>query len=165
MIVLRVARKTFRVLGLIPANSFYDRLLNTTLRIYHSVVLLAVMIPSILFLVENIGDMSKATLSCYCATATALGLSHYWYFIYRCYDMAAIFDQLQYLVDKSILSNYSVFFLDLFLLIAHRRSVDETLCQIRENGSGARVVWIQLPSLYYICRFPVFVDAHIPGCH
>lgn len=101
MIALRASRDVSLLLGLKPANTIFGRILNTIVHTWHSFFLLAVMSRSIIFLMDNIEDMSKATFSFYCVAATALSISHLFYFIYRSHDMFAIFEKLQYLVEKS----------------------------------------------------------------
>lgn len=101
MIVLKASRQTFSFLGLMPANEFLGKLTNLFLNTMHSFFLLSVNIPSMVFLIRNLADMSKATYSSYCVAATALVLSHYWYFIYQRNAMYATFERLQNLVDKS----------------------------------------------------------------
>lgn len=103
MIVVKSTRNVCGFLGLTIRESdpVFRSVQNAILNCIYSFFLLAVNIPSLVFLIQNLEDMSKATHSCYCFAATGLVLSHYWYFIYRIKDMNAIYDRLQYLVEKS----------------------------------------------------------------
>lgn len=102
MIVLKASRQTFFALGLLPASGFLGKSTNLFLNAMLSFFLLSVNIPSMVFLIQNLADMSKATYSSYCVAATALVLSHYWYFMYQRNSIYATFERLQNLVDKSM---------------------------------------------------------------
>lgn len=100
MITLKAVRSIFRLMGFQREETLADYLLTRFLKFWHLFFLQCVMIPSAIFCISHLNDMSKATLSFYCVAATALATSHQLYFMYRSKDIFETLDKLQILVDK-----------------------------------------------------------------
>lgn len=108
MIVLSVSRKMSRVLGIIANQKGEFPLTNILNYMIFSFFLLAINIPSFIFLINNFHNLATVTHAMYCIAATGMVLSHYWYFIICRQKLTETFENLQYLVDKSnvLLSNF-----------------------------------------------------------
>lgn len=108
MAVLNVSRKMCRALGIISNRNGEFSLKNILNYLILSFFLLAVNIPSFIFLISNIENMTTVTHVVYCIAATGLLISHYWYFIYCRQDLSETFNNLQILVDKSEFFEFSM---------------------------------------------------------
>lgn len=101
MRVLSVSRKMCYVLGIIADRDGKFPLTYILNYLIFSFFLLAINIPSIIFLISNFSNMTTVTHALYCIAATGLLLSHYWYFIYCRRSLTETFINLQFLIEKS----------------------------------------------------------------
>lgn len=93
MIVIKLARIYYQILGLLPATTFLGRLLKICKYVLFTLCFSGIIFPSLAFLLNNLDDMAKATHAACCVAAPTL--TQYWYFVINQKELFTILERLQ----------------------------------------------------------------------